>query len=146
MKAEIFARGPIGCGIDATAKLEAYTGGIFSEHKFFPMINHEVSLVGWGNDGTSEYWIMRNSWGSYWGENGFARILMHKDNLALETQCDWGVPLLKPPSSADDRASSSKPVVMGTYHDYNNPCVKRERNVSFTINAKYFRETIIIMH
>ena len=44
MKAEIYTRGPIGCGIDATSKLEAYTGGIFSEFKLFPMINHEVSV------------------------------------------------------------------------------------------------------
>ena len=44
MKAEIFARGPIGCGIDATSKLESYTGGIFSEFSLLPMINHEVSV------------------------------------------------------------------------------------------------------
>ena len=44
MKAEIFARGPIGCGIDATSKLEAYTGGIFSEFSLLPVINHEVSV------------------------------------------------------------------------------------------------------
>ena len=44
MKAEIFARGPIGCGIDATSKLEAYTGGIFSEFSVLPVINHEVSV------------------------------------------------------------------------------------------------------
>lgn len=44
MKAEIYARGPIGCGIDATSQLEKYTGGIFSERKLFTFINHEVSV------------------------------------------------------------------------------------------------------
>ena len=44
MKTEIYTRGPIGCGIDATSQLEAYTGGIFSEKKLFVMINHEVSV------------------------------------------------------------------------------------------------------
>ena len=44
MKAEIFARGPIGCGIDATNELVAYTGGIFSQKKLLPLKNHEVSV------------------------------------------------------------------------------------------------------
>lgn len=93
MKMEIFQRGPIGCGIDATSKFEAYTGGVYSESSLFPMINHEISVVGWGvdTDGT-EYWVGRNSWGSYWGEQGWFRMKMHSDNLAIETDCDWGVP------------------------------------------------------
>ncbi len=48
IKAEVFARGPVACGIDATPALEAYTGGIFSEHKDLPKSNHIVSIVGWG--------------------------------------------------------------------------------------------------
>lgn len=40
MKKEIFARGPISCGIDATEKLEEYTEGIFSQVKLAPIINH----------------------------------------------------------------------------------------------------------
>jgi len=50
MKAEIFARGPISCAIDATKKLEAYTGGIYSEAKLLPIPNHEVSVLGWGKE------------------------------------------------------------------------------------------------
>lgn len=67
MKAEIFARGPISCGVDATPELEAFTGdGIFSQKTVFPMLNHEIAVVGWGVDPKTkvEFWIMRNSWAS----------------------------------------------------------------------------------
>ncbi len=97
IKAEIYARGPVGCGIDATDALVAYKGGIYSEKKSWPRINHEVSLVGWGKDAATgvSYWVLRNSWGTYWGEQGFMRIKMGSDNLAIETDCNWGTPILQ---------------------------------------------------
>jgi len=96
MKAEIFARGPITCGVDATKKFDEYTGGIFSEFLPVPITNHEISVVGWGVDSQTgqEYWIGRNSWGTYWGENGWFKMLMHKHNLGIELSCTWGVPVV----------------------------------------------------
>ena len=90
MKAEIFARGPISCGIDATEKLDAYTGGIFEQVKLAPGINHEIAVVGWGVENGTEFWVGRNSWGTYWGESGFFRIRMHNHNLGIESDCTWG--------------------------------------------------------
>ena len=36
-----------------------------------------------------EYWIGRNSYGTHWGENGFFRIRMHRNNLGIELECSW---------------------------------------------------------
>ena len=44
MKAEIYARGPISCGIDATRKFEAYRSGIFSEWNPISIHNHEIAV------------------------------------------------------------------------------------------------------
>lgn len=93
MKAEIYKRGPIGCGIHATSGFRAYSGGIYSEKRDDLTLNRQVSVAGWGRDHHgSEYWLGRNSWGTYWGEDGWFRMLMHEDNLGIETDCDWAVP------------------------------------------------------
>jgi len=102
MKAEIFQNGPISCGMDVTDTFEnTYTSGIYSEVKRFPMINHEIAIVGWGFDEPSqtEYWIGRNSWGTYWGEQGYFQMKMHSDNLGIENDCTAGLPSFTKASS-----------------------------------------------
>merc|ERR1712224_1143489 len=86
---EIYARGPISCGIDAAPILK-YTGGIVDDPG--EGVDHVISVVGWGNDAEKgQYWIVRNSWGEYWGEMGYVRVAKGNNALKLEEQCAWAV-------------------------------------------------------
>jgi len=88
--AEIYARGPVAAGIDATV-LETYTGGIITATQ--PAnIDHIVSLVGWGTENGTDYWIGRNSWGQYWGEQGWFRLIRGVDALGIEDMVSWATP------------------------------------------------------
>jgi len=88
--AEIYARGPVAAGIDATV-LETYTGGIITATQPANE-NHIVALVGWGTENGTDYWIGRNSWGAYWGEQGFFRLIRGVDALGIEDNVVWATP------------------------------------------------------
>ncbi|KAK3240888.1 hypothetical protein CYMTET_49306 [Cymbomonas tetramitiformis] len=85
MMAEIYKRGPIACGIDAVP-LHKYQSGVATDAG--DGIDHVVSVVGWGNDSKEGgYWIVRNSWGEYWGEMGYVKVKFGA--LLLEDDCAW---------------------------------------------------------
>ena len=67
IKAAIYAYGPVSVGV-AASDFSNYKSGIFCGTA--TQLNHAVQLVGWGTD----HWILRNSWGTGWGEQGFMRI------------------------------------------------------------------------
>eukprot|EP00164_Ancoracysta_twista_P003026 GFYU01004032.1.p2 GENE.GFYU01004032.1~~GFYU01004032.1.p2 ORF type:complete len:348 (-),score=145.44 GFYU01004032.1:351-1301(-) len=93
MLAEIFARGPIACGMAVTPEFENYKGyDIFHDTTGKTEQDHEISLVGFGEDNGVKYWILRNSWGTYWGQNGFARVVRGINNMGIEDACDWATP------------------------------------------------------
>ena len=96
MQAEIYARGPISCVMDVTQTLLDYTGGVFTSREGKWLGKHAVEVTGWGVDEETNtpYWIVRNSWGTYWGENGWFRIAMGQNLLNIELLCSWGVPVI----------------------------------------------------
>lgn len=79
--------GPLVVLIDATP-LQSYTGGIIN--KACSSINHAVNLVGYVTSGTgAPYYILRNSWGSNWGESGYFRV--SASNSCFIKKYVWGV-------------------------------------------------------
>jgi cathepsin X len=71
---EIAARGPVAAYIDANC-IEEYTGGVNMYDTCRGTTNHAIQINGWGTENGTDYWIGRNSWGTYWGEHGFFRIV-----------------------------------------------------------------------
>lgn len=71
LKAAICNHGPVSSSVFVTSAFKAYTGGVFDEQAR-GQTNHAVTLVGW--DDKRGAWLLRNSWGTWWGEDGYMWI------------------------------------------------------------------------
>lgn len=71
IKTAIYKYGPVFACVAADYYFQAYTGGVFNRNTSSE-INHAIVIVGW--DDSKSAWIIKNSWGTGWGENGYAYI------------------------------------------------------------------------
>jgi len=74
--------GPIAVCIDASNwSFQLYSSGIYDEPACSTSsLDHAVGVVGYGAEGSKNYWIVRNSWGTSWGEEGYIRMSKDKKN------------------------------------------------------------------
>ena len=94
--AEIYQNGPVACSINAgciEADAEKTSDGVFKYD--CTGSNHAIQVAGWGEspDGT-RYWVARNSWGTYYDENGWFRVKRDGDD-GYQPRCSWATPGLK---------------------------------------------------
>ena len=68
--------GPVSVAIEADQSIfQLYTSGVITSSTCGTNLDHGVLAVGYGNDATAgEYFLVKNSWGTGWGENGYVKI------------------------------------------------------------------------
>ena len=102
----------------ADAEFQDYDEGVYKNNDTvcsgnpceFSMTNHVVAIVGWGHDQVDgDYWIIRNSWGSDWGEDGYMRISMKSAKIA----CNAALLIPEPVTYIADLASHSSVIISG---------------------------------
>ena len=67
-------RQPVSVAVAVTSAFQLYTSGVFNSTTCGTGLNHGVTAVGYGADQGQNYYIVRNSWGSGWGEEGYIRM------------------------------------------------------------------------
>ena len=78
---------PVSVAVDATSnEFQYYRKGIFDSLNCGTDLNHAVTVVGYGRENNQDYWIVRNSWSQYWGDEGYIRI-----SAELKYEKDGGI-------------------------------------------------------
>ena len=109
MMRELYKNGPIVVGINGGYELMMYEKGVFIEtgegermmkqkgiRNDFERVDHAVMVVGWATDPDSKakHWIVKNSYGSDWGENGYFRIPLGGDKDGITSLTSSAIPIL----------------------------------------------------
>jgi C1A family cysteine protease len=69
------AKGPVSVSIATRSKkLRMYTGGVFTDPDCGIAMTHAVLAVGYGSENGQDYYLVKNSWGSDWGLDGYIKI------------------------------------------------------------------------
>jgi len=98
MMYEVFKNGPGGIYVKVENQFQSYSGdGVLDDKtctrgddgvtcKYTSAdTNHAAALVGWGTDNGKKYWLIQNSWGPGWGNNGFLKLARGYNALGVET-------------------------------------------------------------
>ncbi|XP_071956237.1 procathepsin L-like [Antedon mediterranea] len=74
--------GPISAGIDASSyKFQLYKDGVYDDHSCSStLLDHAVLVVGYGEELDKLYWLVKNSWGTTWGMEGYIMMSRDKNN------------------------------------------------------------------
>ncbi len=108
MMEELYNNGPIVVSFEPDYNFMMYKNGIYHSineetriHNGVPKpewekVDHSVLLVGWGEDESTndKFWIIQNTWGPNWGEEGYFRMKRGSDEFGIESICETATPII----------------------------------------------------
>ena len=75
LKEAVALVGPVSIALDAETKLfQSYKSGVITSDSCGTTLDHGVLIVGYGEEDGIKYWLVKNSWGSSWGDDGYIKI------------------------------------------------------------------------
>ncbi|XP_053205502.1 procathepsin L-like [Panonychus citri] len=88
------AQQPVSVAIDATP-VQLYSSGIIDSDtecgSAFGQLDHGVTVVGYGTEGSKDYWIVKNSWGKSFGEKGYFRLQRGSNLCGIATAASYPI-------------------------------------------------------
>ncbi|XP_059283307.1 zingipain-2-like [Lycium ferocissimum] len=71
---KVVSQQPVSIGIAVTEEFHMYQSGVY-DGSCDDQLNHAVTIIGYGtNEDGTKYWLIKNSWGTSWGENGYMKL------------------------------------------------------------------------
>uniref|UniRef100_A0A7M4E5G0 Peptidase C1A papain C-terminal domain-containing protein n=1 Tax=Crocodylus porosus TaxID=8502 RepID=A0A7M4E5G0_CROPO len=92
LKAALYKHGPVAVNIDASHKSFAfYSSGVYYEPACDELseLDHAVLAVGYGVLQGESYWLIKNSWSTYWGNDGYILMAMRDNNCGVATAATY---------------------------------------------------------
>jgi hypothetical protein len=76
--------GPVPCGMDVYTDFFYYDGGVYERSSNTYEGGHAVIIIGWDDNNEDGYWIVKNSWGTDWGEGGYFKIKFYNCRIGVD--------------------------------------------------------------
>ena len=89
LKNAVANNGPVSVAVDAEYSMQNYRGGVYSGScsSNCNYINHAVTVVGYAPG----YWIVKNSWGTGWGDNGYIKIATGRNQCGINCYGEYPI-------------------------------------------------------
>jgi len=113
IRQDLMTNGPVQVAFEVYQDFMAYKSGVYHHVSGSLLGGHAVELVGWGIDSASNmpYWLIKNSWDTTWGDNGYFKILRGKNECGIESSVYSGQPLVQSAFGAVDNEDGIKCVL-----------------------------------